>query len=112
MERKGASGILYLNDVELKAKLDTILSLYQSWGVSGLTFGSGWFVGNAAGLMDWITCIRFTFLIKGKTYKATIYEDDGKGSIEKRKSKVNKDDELPVALKGKTGQAMIIGPGN
>jgi alpha-glucosidase len=36
---KGIGVILYVNYVGLKAKLDTILSLYKKWGIAGLKFG-------------------------------------------------------------------------
>src|SRR5689334_10223686 len=73
--------------------------------------GNTWFIGNAAGLNDWNTTIKFGFLQKGKTYSATIYEDDDTlKSISKRTITVKKGDVLPVLLKGKTGQAIIIIP--
>jgi alpha-glucosidase len=72
--------------------------------------GNTWFVGNAAGMMDWQSNISFNFLLKGKNYTATVYEDDGQGSIRKRLLQVKKDDVFPIALKEKTGQAIIIEP--
>lgn len=38
-KEKGIGVILYVNYVGLRARLDTILPLYQKWGVSGLKFG-------------------------------------------------------------------------
>ncbi|HSC38284.1 MAG TPA: glycoside hydrolase family 97 catalytic domain-containing protein, partial [Chitinophagaceae bacterium] len=38
-KEKGIGVILYVNYVGLRAKLDTLLPLYKSWGVSGLKFG-------------------------------------------------------------------------
>ena len=70
--------------------------------------GSAWFVGNAAELEDWKTNISFNFLLKGEKYKATIYEDDGQGSIRKRQVQVMKGDIFPVVMKEKTGNAIII----
>lgn len=71
--------------------------------------GTTWFIGNAAGLDDWSTSVKLNFLQKGKTYTATIYEDDETlKSIRKRTITVKRGDVLPVSLKGKTGQAIII----
>jgi alpha-glucosidase len=67
-----------------------------------------WFVGNATGLEDWQTSIRLFFLTKGKNYLATIYEDDEQGSIRKRAVKVKRGDLLPIGIKAKGGQAIII----
>jgi alpha-glucosidase len=74
--------------------------------------GNTWYVGNAAGLLDWKQNLSLGFLAKGKTYMATVYEDDGQGSIRKRKLRVKKGDEFPVALAKETGQAVIIEPSN
>ena len=70
--------------------------------------GTTWFIGNAAGLMDWNGRIKFDFLTKGKKYVATIYEDDGNGSIKKSIKEVMKDEIFPIALHAKTGHAIII----
>ncbi len=53
--------------------------------------GNTWYIGNTAGLMDWQTTIPLDFLSKGKTYTATIYEDDGQGNIRKRTINVKKE---------------------
>ena len=74
--------------------------------------GINWYIGNAAGLMDWNGDIAFDFLETGKTYAATVYEDDGKGSIGKRTLNVKKGDSFPVAIKAKGGQALILTPAN
>lgn len=71
--------------------------------------GDTWFVGNAAGLEDWKDNIRFDFLTKGKTYVATIYEDDEE-SIRKRTMNVKKGDTFPLNIKAKGGQTLIINP--
>jgi alpha-glucosidase len=71
--------------------------------------GNTWFIGNAAGLNDWNTTLKLNFLQKGKTYTATIYEDDDTlKSILKRTVTVKRGEVLPISLKGKTGQAIII----
>lgn len=70
--------------------------------------GNTWFVGTAAGFEDWKHDIRLDFLVKGKTYIATIYEDDGKESISRRQIVVKKGNVLPVDVKAKGGQAIII----
>jgi alpha-glucosidase len=72
--------------------------------------GDTWFVGNAAGLEDWKESFQLDFLTKGKMYTATIYEDDGKGSILKRTKNVKKGDLFSFDIKAKGGQAMIIKP--
>jgi alpha-glucosidase len=72
--------------------------------------GDTWFVGNATGFEPWQTNIPLNFLAKGKTYKATIYEDDGKESIRKKILHVKRGDVLPIALAGKTGNAIMLEP--
>jgi alpha-glucosidase len=72
--------------------------------------GDTWFVGNAAGFEPWQTNITLSFLSQGKTYKATIYEDDGKESIRKKIIHVKKGDKLPITLAAKTGNAIMIEP--
>lgn len=70
--------------------------------------GNTWFIGNAAGLNDWKGKITFGFLDKGKKYIATVYEDDGKGSIAKRIITVQKGTIFSFDLKAKGGQALVI----
>ncbi|GGH77878.1 alpha-glucosidase [Filimonas zeae] len=70
--------------------------------------GDTWFIGNAAGLEDWNTTLPLHFLQPGISYTATAWEDDGKGSIQQRQFAVKKGDMLPVALKAKGGQAIMI----
>lgn len=70
--------------------------------------GDTWFIGNAAGLEDWNTTLQLHFLQPGISYTATAWEDDGKGSIQQRQFAVKKGDMLPVALKAKGGQAIMI----
>jgi alpha-glucosidase len=72
--------------------------------------GSKWFIGNAAGPEDWNTMLSFDFLNKGKKYNATIYEDDGKGSILKRSIQVDADTRFSINLKAASGSALIIEP--
>lgn len=72
--------------------------------------GDAWYVGCAAGSEDWKGALAFHFLSKGKRYNATVYEDDGQGSIRKRGFTVKQGDKLPLALKGSTGQAWLIAP--
>lgn len=69
-----------------------------------------WYMGNAAGLEDWKTKVPLDFLIKGKRYSATIYEDNAMGGIQKRTVDVKKGDLIPVDIKAKGGQAIIIRP--
>lgn len=70
--------------------------------------GTTWFVGNAAGLEDWKSSIQLNFLTKGKKYTATVYEDDGAGSILKRTLAVEKGESFFFNIKAKGGQALII----
>ncbi len=70
--------------------------------------GATWFVGNAAGPEDWTGEIKLDFLSPGKTYTATVFEDDGNNSIRKRTLRVRKGDVFPIALKAATGQALMI----
>ncbi|WP_276485506.1 glycoside hydrolase family 97 protein [Paraflavitalea pollutisoli] len=70
--------------------------------------GDTWFMGNVAGPADWAGEIRCDFLGKGKTYTATIYEDDAQSGIRKRTLTVRRGDKLPVAIKAKGGQAIIF----
>lgn len=70
--------------------------------------GDDWFVGSAAGLEDWKSSFPLDFLTAGKKYIATVYEDDGNGSIHKRTLNVKKDDHFPLDIKAKEGQAIII----
>lgn len=70
--------------------------------------GNTWFMGNATGLADWNSKISLNFLKKGKVYTATVYEDNGAGSIVKRVVPVKKGDSWPLQLKAKGGQAVII----
>lgn len=70
--------------------------------------GQTWFVGSAAGPQDWRSQVKLDFLKKGPRYTATVYEDDGQGSIAKRTLTVKKGDALAFDIKAKGGQAIII----
>jgi len=70
--------------------------------------GTTWFVGNAVGLTDWKGKIKFDFLAEGKTYTATIYGDDGNGSIAIKTTEIKKGFIYPIDLQAKTGEAIII----
>lgn len=70
--------------------------------------GNVWYVGSAAGLADWTGNLPLSFLAAGKRYRATIYEDDGVGSIQKRVADIEAGKSFPVSLKAKGGQAVII----
>jgi alpha-glucosidase len=72
--------------------------------------GPNWYVGTVAGLVDWEGAISLDFLQAGKTYKATVYEDNGEGSIRKRTVNLKPGDTFPVKLKAKGGQAIVIEP--
>lgn len=70
--------------------------------------GTTWYVGSAAGLSDWSGSLPLHFLASGKRYQATIYEDDAAGGIQKRVVDVKQGDTLPVSVKAKGGQAILI----
>lgn len=68
-----------------------------------------WFVGNAAGFADWKGNLRLDFLAKGKSYAATIWEDNG-DTLNKKTIMVKVGDVVPFEIKAKGGQAMMIVP--
>ncbi len=70
--------------------------------------GTTWYVGTATGLADWQGTLHLHFLENGKTYTATVYEDNGTGGIRKRILQVKKNDSFPVSLAAKGGQAMVL----
>jgi alpha-glucosidase len=70
--------------------------------------GTGWFVGIAAGPMDWKENIRVDFLDKTRKYTATVYRDDGEGSIRKKKFVVKYGDSVTIDIKAAGGEAWII----
>ncbi|QMW04695.1 glycoside hydrolase family 97 protein [Spirosoma foliorum] len=70
--------------------------------------GKTWYVGSAAGLADWTGTIPLHFLESDKLYQATVYEDDSVGGVHKRVVDVKRGDSIPVSLKAKGGQAIII----
>lgn len=72
--------------------------------------GDTWFVGSITGFEDWKSSINLDFLTKGKSYTATVYEDDNALSISKRTVKVKRGDIFPYEIKAKGGQAIIIKP--
>jgi alpha-glucosidase len=72
--------------------------------------GANWFMGNVAGLADWNDSVSLQFLDKSKNYTATIYEDDGAGSIRKRIIQIKKNDSFKIDIKAKGGQAVMISP--
>jgi len=70
--------------------------------------GTTWYIGNAAGPEDWKQNLALEFLTPQKNYTATIYEDDGLGSIRKRTLIVKKGDIFSIDIKAKGGQAIMI----
>jgi len=70
--------------------------------------GTTWFVGNAAGPMDWKENIRLDFLSKTKKYTATVYGDDGQGGISKKNMDLKYGDSFTIDIKAAGGQALII----
>ncbi|NLR77164.1 glycoside hydrolase family 97 protein [Chitinophaga eiseniae] len=73
--------------------------------------GDTWYLGCAAGPEDWETMLDLSFLRRGSTYIATIYEDGDNQSVNKRTVKLTGSDKLPVKLSAKGGQAIIFRPG-
>jgi alpha-glucosidase len=69
-----------------------------------------WYMGSAAGLNDWKTSLKLDFLDKGKTYVATIYEDDGNKGIRIKQINLKRNDVLPLEITAKAGQAIIFKP--
>lgn len=69
-----------------------------------------WYVGLAAGLEDWQHTLTLDFLNKGKTYIATVYEDNEQGGIHQRTLAVKKGDRLPFVLNAGGGKTIIIRP--
>ncbi|MFT3845684.1 MAG: glycoside hydrolase family 97 catalytic domain-containing protein [Lacibacter sp.] len=67
-----------------------------------------WFLGAVAGLNDWSTSVKLSFLNKGASYEASVYEDDGKGSIAQTTLIVKKGDTFPLTINAKSGKAVII----
>ncbi|HVU55338.1 MAG TPA: glycoside hydrolase family 97 C-terminal domain-containing protein, partial [Puia sp.] len=72
--------------------------------------GDTWFIGNAAGTEDWSDTLKLDFLQDGRSYTATIYEDDDNGSIQERTFTIKKGGTLPIAIKARGGQAIILRP--
>jgi len=72
--------------------------------------GDVWYLGMAAGLSDWQTTLKLSFLQPGITYSATIYEDGDNQSIHRRTVNFTSRDTFPVHLIGKSGQAVIFRP--
>lgn len=70
--------------------------------------GNTWYVGTVAGLTDWQGTIPLSFLPKGKRYVATVYEDDGGGSIQKRSVTLTGGQAWPVRIKARGGQVIML----
>jgi alpha-glucosidase len=69
-----------------------------------------WYMGSAAGFNSWKTAVKLDFLDRGKTYTATIYEDDTNGGIKTRVIKVKRGAMFPLEVNAKSGQAIIFRP--
>jgi len=70
--------------------------------------GTTWFVGIAAGAMDWKENSQLDFLDKTKKYTATVYGDDGQGGVSKKTFFVKQGDKLAIDIKAAGGEAWII----
>jgi len=70
--------------------------------------GTTWFVGIAAGPMDWKENSQLDFLDKTKKYTATVYGDDGQGGVSKKPFFVKQGDKLAIDIKAAGGEAWII----
>ncbi|MBW4889735.1 glycoside hydrolase family 97 C-terminal domain-containing protein [Mucilaginibacter sp. HMF5004] len=69
-----------------------------------------WYIGSATGYSDWKTTLKLDFLDAGKTYEATVYEDDGDKGINIHTIKLKKGSSLPITITATGGQAIIIRP--
>ncbi|MEO7531508.1 MAG: glycoside hydrolase family 97 catalytic domain-containing protein [Sediminibacterium sp.] len=67
-----------------------------------------WYMGTAVSDKPYKKNIPLSFLDKGKTYEAFIYEDDGKGGIKKSIKDVNSKSILAIDVLPKGGQAVMI----
>jgi len=74
--------------------------------------GEVWFLGSVAGLKDWNSNVSLSFLKPGVIYEATVYEDDGTGSLRKSIQTVKTGTVFSLSIKAKGGQAVIIHPVN
>lgn len=109
----------YTNDEEL-AFFDQVPTVWDESRYLAGDIGKGvcvarkkngsWYIGAAAGLDPWRAKIDFDFLDKGKSYLATIYEDDGKKGIEVSQKEVKRGANWLIDLPGKEGQAIILTP--
>ena len=70
--------------------------------------GDTWFIGNAAGPEGWAGSITLDFLRPGRSYEATVYEDDGQGGITKRTIQLKKGDHFDLNIPAAGGQALIL----
>ncbi|HEY6082216.1 MAG TPA: glycoside hydrolase family 97 catalytic domain-containing protein, partial [Chitinophagaceae bacterium] len=104
-------------DIEFFKEVPTVWdrSIYLKGGIGQYASiarkqGQDWFIGSISGPDEWSDKIRLDFLDKGITYKAEIYEDDGKGHIKKKELYCKRSDFLPVHLAAGSGQAIRLSP--
>jgi alpha-glucosidase len=72
--------------------------------------GEVWYLGSASGLTDQSTTLKLNFVDKNKKYEMVRYQDDGKGSIQKVRTKVQFGDLLQLNIAAKGGEAIIFKP--
>jgi alpha-glucosidase len=72
--------------------------------------GDVWYVGGITNAEARTLTVGCDFLPKGKTHRATVYEDDGKGGVKKREERVKTGSRLNVALLSSGGVAMRFEP--
>jgi alpha-glucosidase len=70
--------------------------------------GTDWFLGAVAGPKPWKGKVNLDFLPKGSTFEASVYEDDGSGSIRKTTRIVSSGKQLDLDLKSGTGVAVLF----
>jgi alpha-glucosidase len=109
----------YINDDEL-AFFDQVPTVWDESRYLAGDIGKGicvarkkngsWYIGAAAGLEPWRAKIDLNFLDKGKSYLATIYEDDGKKGIKISQKEVKRGASWLIDLPAKEGQAIILTP--
>jgi alpha-glucosidase len=67
-----------------------------------------WFIGTAVSDQLYSTSLDLNFLDKGRTYTAVIYEDNGRGGVNKTIKQVSSQSKLTVNIAAKGGQAIML----
>jgi alpha-glucosidase len=67
-----------------------------------------WFVGTAVSDQPYSTTLNLDFLDKGRIYTAVIYEDNGKGGVNKTTKQVSSESKITINVAAKGGQAIML----